>query len=408
MSIVPRRARGPILAASAAALLLAAPATAQEVKIGALFGMTGPIAGFMPPIVDSANLAIAHINEQGGLLDGREARLIIGDTQGVAQGSVDAATKLVNVDNVPVVVGALTSGAAIAAANSVTIPSGVLQISPTATSPEVSNLDDNDQVFRVVPSDDYQGLVLARLVLDQGLDRVALTFANNDYGVGIAGAFRDAYTAAGGTITADQVHEEKKSSYRSELATLSSGDPQALVLIAYAADSGITIIRQSLENAFFERFVGTDGLRDELLIQEIGEENLGDIFFTSPSAPPGTDAGARFEEAYSAAYETTEDKFFIQQTYDAVFLAALAIEQAGSTDRAAVLGALRAVSNPPGTPILPGEWERAKELIAAGEAIDYFGASGPHDFDENGDVAGVIGHVVVRDGGYEEIAIIEP
>ena len=91
-----------------------------------------------------------------------------------------------------------------------------------------------------------------------------------------------------------------------------------------------------------------------------------------------------------------------------MFLAALAIEQAGSTDRAAVRGALRAVSNPPGVPILPGEWARAKELIAAGEAIDYVGASGPHDFDENGDVAGVIGHVVVEDGGYKEIAIIQP
>ena len=408
MSTVPRRVRGSILAAGAAALLIAAPATAQEVKIGALFGMTGPIANFMPPIVDSANLAINQINEQGGLLDGRDARLIIGDTQGVAQGSVDAATKLVNVDNVPVVVGALTSGAAIAAANSVTIPSGVLQISPTATSPEFSALDDNDQVFRVVPSDDYQGLVLASLVLEQGLDRVALTYANNDYGVGIAGAFRDAYTAAGGTITADQVHEEKKASYRSELATLAGGNPQALVLIAYAADSGITMVRQSLENGFFDRFVGTDGLRDELLIQEIGEENLGDIFFTAPSSPPGTDAGARFEEAYAAAYESTRDKFFIQQTYDSVFLAALAIEQAGSTDRAAVRGALRAVSNPPGATILPGEWERAKELIAAGEAINYAGAAGPHDFDANGDVAGVIGHVVVENGAYKEIAIIEP
>ncbi len=407
MSSVPRRARGSILAASAAILLIAAPATAQDVKVGALFGVTGPIANFVPPIIDSAQLAVDQVNEQGGILDGRELALVVGDTQGVAQGSVDAATKLVNVDGVTVVVGALTSGAAIAAANSVTIPSGVLQISPTATSPEVTDLNDNDHVFRVVPSDDYQGLILARLVLDQGLGRVALTYANNDYGVGIAGTFRDAYTAAGGTITADQVHEEKKNSYRSELATLSSGDPQALVLIAYAADSGITIIRQSLENGFFDQFVGTDGLRDNLLIEQIGADNLGGIFFTSPSSPPGTDAGQRFEDAYSAAYETTEDKFFISQTYDATFLAALAIEQAGTTDRAAVRGALRAVSNPPGVTILPGEWARAKELIAAGEAINYAGASGPHDFDDKGDVAGVIGHFVVEGGAYKELGIIE-
>lgn len=306
-----------------------------------------------------------------------------------------------------VLVGALTSGAAIAAANSVAIPGSVPQISPTATSPEMTTLQDNDFVFRVVPGDDYQGLVLARLVRQQGLDRVALTFVNNDYGVGIAESFRAAFTADGGTITSDQVHEPNKSSYRSELATLASGDPQALVLIAYAADSGITIIRQSLENGFFEQFVGTDGLRDNLLIEEIGEDNLGDIFFTSPSAPPDTTAGAKFEEIYSAAFGSTADKFFIAQTYDATFLAALAVEAAGSTDGAAVRDALRRVAQPPGEPIEPGEWAKAKELLAAGQDIDYTGASGPADFDENGDVPGVIGHFVIEDGSYVELGLIE-
>ncbi|NNG04959.1 MAG: ABC transporter substrate-binding protein [Inquilinus sp.] len=409
MVSLPRRFGGPaLIVASAATLLAAGPAAAQEVKIGALFGVTGPIANFVPPIIDSAQLAVDQVNEGGGILDGRQMRLVVGDTQGVAQGSVDAATKLVNVDGVTVVVGALTSGAAIAAANSVTIPSGVLQISPTATSPEMTRLRDNDFVFRVVPSDDYQGVILAKLVLDQGLERIALTYANNDYGVGIADTFRAAYTAAGGIITGDQVHEEKKNSYRSELATLSSGDPQALVLIAYAADSGITIIRQSLENGFFDRFVGTDGLRDNLLIEQIGADNLGDIFFTSPSSPPGTDAGARFEAAYSGAYETTDDKFFIAQTYDATMLAALAIQKAGTTDRAAVRDALRFVANPPGVTILPGDWAKARELLAAGQDIDYAGASGSHDFDADGDVAGVIGHFIVENGAYKEVGIVQP
>ncbi len=403
-----RPGRAAVAAAIAAGVLAAGPAVADEVKIGALFGVTGPIANFIPPIIDAAQLAVDQVNADGGILDGQELRLVVGDTQGVAQGSVDAATKLVNIDGVTVVVGALTSGAAIAAANSVMIPGGVPQITPTATSPEITGLDDNDYVFRVVPSDDYQGAVLAKLVLDQGIDRVALTYANNDYGVGIAGTFREAFTAAGGTITGDQVHEEKKSSYRSELATLAGGDAQALVLIAYAADSGITIVRQALENGFFDQFIGTDGLRDNLLIEEIGADNLGGIFFTSPSSPPGTDAGARFAEAYSAAYETTDDKFFISQTYDATMLAALAIEKAGSTDRTAVRDALREVANPPGETILPGEWAKARELIAAGQDIDYAGASGPHDFDDNGDIAGVIGHFVIEGDGYVEVGIVEP
>ncbi len=384
------------------------PTTAQEVKIGALFGETGPIANFIPPIRDAAVMAVNEVNAGGGILDGRTLEMVVADTQGVAQGSVDAATKLVNIDNVTVLVGALTSGAAIAAANAVAIPNGVLQISPTATSPEFSNLDDNDFVFRVVPSDDFQGRVLAKLLMDQGYERVALSFVNNDYGVGIAGTFREAFTAAGGTITSDQIHEPNKNSYRSELASLADGDPQGLVLIAFAGESGITIVRQALENGFFEQFIGTDGMRDNLLIEQIGAENLEGIFFTSPTSPPETTAGEKFEELYSAAYDTTDDKFFIAQTYDATMLAALAIEKAGSTDRTAVRDALREVANPPGESIEPGEWAKAKQLIAEGQDINYTGASGPHDFDDIGDVDGVIGHFVLQDGAYEEVGVVEP
>ncbi len=397
---------GTALACVAAAT--ATPAAAEDVNLGALMGVTGDLASFIPPIMDAAVLAVDEVNAQGGILGGNELVLVVGDSQATAQGAVDAANKLVNVDNVAAIMGALASGATIAAANAVTIPSGVLQVSPTSTSPEMTNMEDNDFLFRVIPSDDFQGIALAKMLLDNGIDTVALTYVNNDYGVGIASTFRDAFTAAGGTITGDQVHEPDKSSYRSELATLSgAGDAQALVLIAYAAGSGITIVRQSLENGFFDRFIGTDGLRDNLLIEEIGAENLEGIMFTSPTSPPESSAGEKFEANYAAAYESTDDKFFIQQTYDATFLIALAIEQAGSTDRTAVRDALRMVANPPGEIIEPGEWAKAVELIAAGTDIDYNGVSGPHDFDENGDVAGVIGQFGLEGGEYVEVGIID-
>lgn len=71
---------------AAAGLLAVAPAaSAQDVKIGALFGVTGPIANFIPPILDAAQLAVDDVNANGGILDGQELRLAVGDTQGVAQ-----------------------------------------------------------------------------------------------------------------------------------------------------------------------------------------------------------------------------------------------------------------------------------------------------------------------------------
>jgi branched-chain amino acid transport system substrate-binding protein len=358
--------------------------------------------------LDSVRLAVDQVNAQGGILGGRTLTFVVADSQGTPQGAIDGATKLVKVEGVAAIVGALTSGGTIAAAQSVAVPAGVMMVSPTATAPSISDLDDRDFLFRLVPSDAYQGLVLAKLVLDQGLDRVALTYANNDYAVGIAGTFRDNYLRLGGTLTADQVHEEKKPSYRAELATLARGDPQALVLIAYAGDSGITIVRQALENGFFTRFVGTDGLRDNLLIEQIGAENLEDTFFTSPSSPPGTSARAKFEAAYQAAFGDATGKLFVEQVYDAAFLTALAIEQAGSTDRTAIRDAIRKAANAPGEVIEPGEWQKAVELIKAGGEIQYVGASGPIELDEKGDVPGVIGHFVIEGDAYKEVGIVTP
>lgn len=398
--------RDVLLAASALALLSGA-AAAQEVKVGALMGITGPLANFIPPIMNAAKLAEADVNDGGGILGGQTFTLVVADTQAAAQPSVDAATKLVNIDEVAAIMGALSSGATIAAANAVSIPNGVPQVSPTSTSPAMTDLDDNDFVFRIVPSDNYQGEVLADVVLAEGLDKVAIAYVNNDYGVGIANTFKAAYEAKGGTVTAFEKHEDKKNSYRGELATMATGDAQALVVIAYAAGSGAKIVKQSLENGFFDRFVGTDGLRDDVLIEQVGAEALATSFFTSPTSPEDNPAGDALHVRFDETFGEGSDKPFVDQSYDATMLLALAIEKAGSTDRTAIQAALREVANEPGEIVGPGEWAKAVELIAAGQDINYEGASGSHELDENGDVRGFIGKYVVEGDSYKQIATFE-
>jgi len=396
--------------AAAAAIAAAVPAQAadDDVKIGLLFDVTGPVANFVPPMLDAAKLAVDQVNAQGGILGGKKLVTVVADTQGSPQVAVDAANKLVNAEKVAAVIGALLSGTTLASAQSVIVPAGVVQISPTATTPVLSNLKDDDWVFRVVPSDSYQGPVLAKMLMGKGITSVALTYANNDYAVGIAETFREAYKKLGGTITADIRHEEKKSSYRTELAQLAKGKPQALVLIAFAGESGVTIVKEALEGAFFTTFIGTDGLRDKLLIDQIGADNLKTAMFTSPSAPPGTPSLEAFEKAYTAAYQTTKDKLFIQQVYDATFIAALAIQKAGSTDRKAIRDALRDVGSPGGEDVGPGDWKKAVDLIAAGKKITYAGAACPCQFDKNGDVAGAIGEFVIEEGSYKQVGVVTP
>ena len=392
--------------AGAATLALGAGAVqAQEVTIGFLGAITGPIANLVPPIVDAAQLAVDEVNAGGGILGGQTLDMVVGDTACSAQQAVDAATKVVNVDQATAVVGALCSGATIAAANSVAIPAGVVMVSPASTSPEITNLEDDDLLFRTAPSDAYQGQVLAAHVMNRGIDTVALTYINNDYGVGLSSSFRDAFLARGGTISGDQAHEPAKSSYRSELATLASGGAETLVLLAYAGDSGLTMLRQSLENGFFGTFVGADGMRDDVLIEQLGAENLGGLIVTQPTSLPENPALATFNTAFAEA-GGDPTSIFVAQGYDSAMLLALAIEHAGGTDRAAIAASLRAVAGPPGVEVGPGDWARAVELLAAGEDIDYTGAAGPHDFDDHGDVAGVIAEYVIEGGSFVEGDII--
>src|SRR5689334_17271691 len=108
-------------------------AHAEDAEIGALFEVTGPIANFVPPLLDSVKLAVDQVNAQGGILKGGKLSFTVADTQGSPQGAIDAATKLVNVEGVSAIVGALTSGGTIAGAQNVAVPAGIMMLSPTAT-----------------------------------------------------------------------------------------------------------------------------------------------------------------------------------------------------------------------------------------------------------------------------------
>ena len=383
----------------AAVSLHGTSATAADVKVGSAGGITGPIAELVVAIVAARNLAASHVNEQGGLLGGDTYQLVSGDAQCDPKAAVDAGTKLVNVEQVVGVVGPSCSGATNGMAQSVTIPAGVVMLSDTATSPAISELEDNDLVFRAAPSDAYQGRSLAELARAHGYDALAVTYANDDYNAGLAGVFEAAFKELGGTITASQAHEPNKASYRSELSTLAGAGGEGLALFAYYGSSGITILRNSLENGLFGKFLGADGMMDNSVIEQLGADALrGNIMLSQPAS----DTGGASYKAFAAAFEAAGNNPaapFVTHGYDVAFLMALAVERAGAADRSKISAALREVANAPGMVIRPGEWKKAKEAIATGEDINYEGASGAIEFDENGDVAGTYSLNGVGDDG---------
>ena len=390
-----------LIASLLGAALIAAPAQAQDARIALLGGISGPIAAMAPPMIAAAELAVSQVNEQGGIGNGGTLRHIVGDSACNPQNATDAATKVVNIDRVIGVVGPHCSGAVLAAANSVTVPAGVLMITPSGTSPQITHIEDRDLVFRTVPSDDYQGRALARTLIERDMKKVAVTYLNNDYGQGLAEAFRSEFESLGGELAGYSAHEDGKASYRSELAQLARGGADTLVIFDYGDGTGLTILRQSLENGFFTNYIGADGMKSDAVIRELGAENL-ETFFSSAPVGEASDSLDRFREAFSAA-GGNPDAIFVTTSYDAAFLMALAIEKAGG-DRGKLAESLRAVASAPGEPILPGEWAKAKQLIAEGKDIDYKGAAGDHEFNQAGDVAGNYAFFAVSGDTYEAIA----
>ena len=214
-------------------------------------------------------------------------------------------------------------------------------------------------------------------------------------------------TAAGGTVTASRAFEPNQASYRSDLQVLANSGADALVLVAHPDDGGLTILRQALEEGLFDRFILTDGMKAEGLLTEI-EASI----WKAPTVPAAraveSDASEVWREAFEAAYGEMPPVPYIDGAYDAAWILMLAIEKAGSTDGTAIRDAIREVSSAPGEKVMPGEWEKAKELIAAGTDIDYVGAAGEHEFDENGDVSGTFEHWAILDGQIQSVAVFDP
>lgn len=387
-----------VLMATAATLL--ATSAMADVNIGNPMAMTGPIPDLNAPIAAAVDLAAANVNAQGGMFaDGEAFNVIRADSACDPVAAIDAVTKLINVSGVSAIVGPVCSGAAIAQAESVSIPAGVLTLAISASSPAITNMEDGtDLMFRATASDAYQGVALAELALANGMTDIAVSYANDDYNAAIAEVFVAAYEGMGGTVTANEAHEPNKASYRSEVATM-GGTSDNLALFSYYGSGGITLMRNALETSAFTNFLGADGMLSDELIEQIGAENLMTSTFTTSASDASTPSFAAWQTLADEAGLPASDPF-VANGYDAMFMMALAIEAAGSGDREGLSEHLRAIASAPGDVILPGQWAEAKAILAAGGEINYEGAAGNQDFDENGDVAGNFSKSTIVDGAW--------
>jgi ABC-type branched-subunit amino acid transport system substrate-binding protein len=387
----------------------AGPST-DALKLGTLLPITGDLAQYGGPMQDAATLLVQTVNDCGGVL-GQDVILISEDDQTDPAAGASAMSKLAEVDQVSGVVGAAASSVSSAAVD-IAVRNQVVEISPSATSPVFTDRakagDFNGFWFRTAPPDTFQGQALAQLAIDQGYETVAVMGINNDYGSGLVQSFTEAYTALGGTVVNQNnptLYPPDASSFDSEIRTVFSGSPDAVMLVAYP-ETGSLILQAAFEQGLLggdTQVLLTDGMKDASIAELVGRDSDGSfvisgVLGTAPSAGgPGLE---QFITLYTAAFNR-DPSVFDPNTWDATALLVLAAEAAGDTSGPAIRDNIRNVANAPGTEV--SDVCEALALIRQGEEINFQGASGPVDLDDQGDVVGSYDIWTVGEDGQIEV-----
>jgi branched-chain amino acid transport system substrate-binding protein len=359
---------------------------ADVIKIGSLVSTTGDLAAYGPPINNGGLLAEQDINSAGGVL-GHNIEIILRDTQTNPTAAVDAAKKLVEIDKVVGIAGALSSGVTIPVATSVSIPSNVVQISPASTSEKITTLNDNDYIFRTVAMDALQAPALAQVLFnDKNFRKISIIYVNNDYGEGLAKGLKASFEKMGGQVMALVPYNKQQASYKGEAQKATAEKPQAVVMIAYP-QFGAMIMRQIVEMGYKGAFAYADGMKAPEVAKNVGNKYVENTFGTV-AANPNQELTDWFKNHYKAKFGEMPPKPYIDTQYDAVVLMALAMAKGGTATRQAVHDNLRRVANAPGIKVDARNLAKALRLIKEGKEIDYDGVSGSCDFDKYGDVPG--------------------
>lgn len=343
-----------------------------EVKMGIILGFTGPIESLTPAMALSAELAFKEASESGLLLGGETITVVKADSTCVDAAAASSAAEGVVSQGVAAIMGADCSGVTGAIASNVAVPNGVVMISPSATSPGLTALDDKGLFFRTAPSDARGGQILADITKDRKVKSVAITYTNNDYGKGLAEVYEAAVKAHGINVTTVSAHEDGKADYASEVATLAAAGGDAVAVIGYLDQGGKGIIKASLDSGAFDKFILSDGMIGQSLVDTFGKD-LSKSFGSMPGST-GKGAGVFAEVAKAAGIDSSGP--YTGESYDAAALIVLAMQAGGSADRASIAKNIMDIANGSGTKIYPGELKKGLDLLAQGKKIDYEGATG--------------------------------
>lgn len=296
-----------------ASLILAALLTAcggggadepKEIVVGEYGSLTGTAATFGLSTDNGIQMATEEQNAKGGIA-GVPIRIVVEDDQSKAEEAATAVNKLLSRDRPVAILGEVSSSRTLAAAP-LAQAAGVPMISPSSTSPKVTQV--GDYIFRTCFIDPFQGTAIAKFAYtSKGIRKVAiLKDVKNDYSVGLAQYFGETFTQMGGTVIGEEAYSEGDVDFKAQLTSMIALQPEALFVPGYYTEVGL-IARQARELGFTGVLLGGDGWDSSKLVEIGGEAIIGNYFTNHYSVDdPNPDVQA-FITKYQAKYGEKPD-----------------------------------------------------------------------------------------------------
>jgi branched-chain amino acid transport system substrate-binding protein len=318
--------------------------TADTILIGEIGSLTGSEATFGISTRNAIELALREVNAAGGV-KGRKIEIRVYDNQSKPEEAANAANRLINQDQVLLILGEVASSNSIAMAQKAQ-PAKVPMISNASTNPKVTEI--GDYIFRVCFIDPFQGYVMAKFARENlRFTKVAvLRDLGAAYSQGLADVFERKFTEMGGKIVAQETYTKGSTDFRSQLTAVKRAQPDGIYIPGYYNDIGL-IARQARELGITAKLMGGDGWDSEKLFELGGAAVEGSYFSNHYSPDDPNPRIQKFIADYKAAFGGVPDSL-AALGYDAAMVAVDAMKRAPSLDRAAVRDAIAATKNFPG------------------------------------------------------------
>ncbi len=311
--------------------------SADTIKLGVAGPHSGDLAPYGIPAMRAAQLVVKKINANGGIL-GKQVELLIQDDQCKPEIATNTATKLVT-DGANVVLGHICSGATRAALG-IYKEANIPVMSPSATSPPLTQSGEYPNFFRTIASDDMQAKLAVEFIINKlGKTKIAVLHDKGDYGKGFAEFAKQFIEQSGkAEIVLFEGITPGAMDYSSIIQKVRREKAEVLLWGGYHPEAS-KLVAQMKRKRMDTLFVSDDGVKDDSFLKVAGESAEG-AYMTGPldlsNNPLNKEAIAEFKAEYGA-----DPGAFFQEGYAAALALLNAVEKAGSTDYAKVVEALR-------------------------------------------------------------------